>query len=75
MKKKIISGLAVLAIAVAAAWNVSFNSQTRGMTDVMLANVEALADEIDTFTGCPTGCLPNGDGCYCYQWYPSDKFP
>lgn len=44
MKRKLLCGLAVLAIAVAAAWNVNLNSQTKGMSDVMLANVEALAD-------------------------------
>lgn len=22
---------------------------------------------------CPNGCLANGDGCWCYQWYPCYK--
>lgn len=22
---------------------------------------------------CPNGCKENGDGCYCYQWYPCYK--
>ena len=37
------SVFAVLAIAAMAAWNVNYGSQTKGMSDVMLANVEALA--------------------------------
>ena len=45
MKKKILGGLAVLAIAAIAAWNVNFGSKTEGMmSDVKLANVQALAD-------------------------------
>ena len=41
--KKVFGFIAVLLIAVVAAWNVNFGSQTKGMSDVMLANVEALA--------------------------------
>jgi len=45
MKKKILGGLAVLAIAALAAWNLNFSSKAEGiMSDVMLANVEALAE-------------------------------
>ena len=43
MRKKIIGGFAVLAIAAMAAWNVNYGSQTKGMSDLELANVEALA--------------------------------
>jgi hypothetical protein len=45
MKKYIISGIAVLAIAAVAAWNVGLNSQKNGLSDIQLANVEALAQE------------------------------
>ena len=75
MKRKFIGGFAVLAIAAMAAWNVNYGSQTKGMSDVMLANVEALAQEIGIETGCPTGCLPNGSGCFCYQWYDCEEYP
>ena len=37
-------GLAVLAIAAVAAGNVNFNSQASLMSDVALANIEALAN-------------------------------
>ncbi len=42
MKKKIFSGIAVLAIATVAAFNVNF-STGNDLSDISLANVEALA--------------------------------
>ena len=45
MVKKILGFIAVLLIAFVAMWNVNVNSQTKGMSDVMLANVEALAND------------------------------
>ena len=45
MKRKFIGGFAVLAIAAMAAQNVNYGSQTKGMSDIMLANVEALAGD------------------------------
>ena len=80
MKKKIIGGFAVLAIAAMAAWNVNYGSQTKGMTDVMLANVEALAqneydwhedraDIYDEENHCYQQCVKDGDGCaYMYDF-------
>jgi hypothetical protein len=44
MKKKILGGIVVVAIAAVAAWNVSLNSQSNDLSDISLANVEALAD-------------------------------
>ena len=44
MVKKIGGFIAVLAIATVAAWNVNVNSPTKGMSDLRLANVEALAE-------------------------------
>jgi hypothetical protein len=45
MKKKIFGGIALLAIAAVAAWNVDLNSQSNELSAVSLANVEALAGE------------------------------
>jgi hypothetical protein len=45
MKKKILGGIALLAIAAVAAWNVDLNSQSNELSAVSLANVEALAQE------------------------------
>ena len=46
MKKKIFGGIAVLAIAAVAIWNMSLNSnsQNSSLSEIQLANVEALAD-------------------------------
>ena len=43
-KKSILGSLAILVVAAVAARNVNFNSQTDLMSDVALANVEALAN-------------------------------
>ena len=53
MLKKILCGLAVLMIAVVAAWNVNLSSKGGGLSDISLANVEALAkDEGGDCNGC-----------------------
>ena len=44
MQKKLFYGIAVIAIAVIAAWNVNVSSIEDGLSDVLLANVEALAN-------------------------------
>jgi len=44
MIRKLLGFLAVLMIAVVAMWNMSFGSKTNSRSDVMLANVEALAE-------------------------------
>jgi hypothetical protein len=46
MKKYIISGIAVLAIAAVAAWNITLsNGKANALSDLQLANVDALANE------------------------------
>ena len=80
MKKKIFGGIAVLAIAAIAAWNVNVNSRTNGMSNVMLANVEALAEEYtwypnnddyyDTTNHCYQQCVKSGTGCAYFYNYP-----
>jgi len=45
MKKKILGGIAVIAIAAMTTWNVNFSAKTNGLSNVMLSNVEALAEE------------------------------
>ena len=85
MKKKLLFGVAVLAITVVVAWNVSFSSQQRTMSDLSLANVEALAlgeggngcCKWRTQEGCGGGwalcdCAGYGYDCTCgdAKWYP-----
>jgi hypothetical protein len=43
MKKKILGGIAVLAIAAVAVMNVNLSSKSNDLSDVSLANIEALA--------------------------------
>jgi len=44
MNKRILTWIAVVAIVAIAGWNVSQNRSDNEMSDVALANVEALAD-------------------------------
>ena len=68
MYKKILGGIAIVAIAVVAAINMNVNSNRDELSDISLANVEALArDEINPV--CPNGCDKGNDGCFCWQWY------
>lgn len=49
-----------------------FNAQkSDALTDMALANVEALAQGENDM--CLNGCLSNGDGCYCNGWFPTDR--
>ena len=68
MKKKILYGAAVFVLAAMAAWNVNFSSQTKGMSDVSLANVEALAREISAWGCAEAGChIQFNYTCHVYQ--------
>ena len=68
--------LAAVAIAAFASYNTyrSNNNETEGMSDTMLANVEALAGGENGSFNCRwdssyTICYPNGSqlGCPCYS--------
>jgi hypothetical protein len=71
MKKKIFGVIAIVAIAAAAAWNVNCNSQSSKLSDISLANVEALAQESGGGYGyvCCDGhniqCIGNGNYKCC----------
>lgn len=72
MKKIILGGIAALAIAAIAIWNVNLgNSQKSELSNLALANVEALAGEGNWL--CPNGCYSGSSGCFCYQWYENEK--
>ena len=45
-KKKIFGSIAILVIAAIAAFNVNINTQEKGLSDISLANAEALASEV-----------------------------
>ena len=70
--KNILKSLAIVAVVTIAGYNVSqFKVETEGMSDTMLANVEALARVENDL--CPNGCVEFGTGCYCNGWYPTLK--
>jgi hypothetical protein len=67
MKKKIVYGISVLAIAAVAAWNVGLNlnsPNSHNLSDIQLANVEALADSEGTANGNPYYCCGSSGICY-----------
>ena len=72
MKKKVFfSGFIAMAITAMATWNVNFGSKTNGMSDMMLANVEALAQNEwpPILDDCGwNGCRFNPD-FDCYKLY------
>ena len=51
MKKKVFGAVALIAIAVAAGWNVQQSNNKVEMSDLTLENIEALASG-ETYPGC-----------------------
>jgi len=69
MKRKIFGAALIAAMALAAGWNFNQSKNEVELSDLVLANVEALARYEDNY--CPNGCLDqSGKGCWCYQNYP-----
>lgn len=69
MKKKIFGVAIIAAMALAAGWNFNQSKNEVELSDLALANIEALARYEDDY--CPNGCLDeDGDGCWCYIEYP-----
>ena len=67
MKKYIFCAVATLVVsaAITMGYQAYCNSD---MSEFMITNVEALSD-IELLP-CPNGCLPDGNGCFCYEWSP-----
>ena len=66
MRKKIFGSIAILAIAAVAAWNVNLISKNSPLSDIMLANVEALAQE--TLPEVVITCsYPSCNGKQCHE--------
>ena len=70
MKKNILKATVVAAFALIAGFNVYNSQKSDVMSELALANVEALADD-DENPMCENGCLDNGDGCLCHYWFPT----
>ena len=72
--KKFVKIAFVAAFAAIAGYGVYANQKVDTMSDSMLANVEALADnEYHVDPRCPNGCTSGTTGCYCYKTYPNKR--
>ena len=68
--KKLFKVTFVAAFAAIAGYGVYANQKSDAMSDLALANVEALADSREGSL-CPNGCVDNGNGCACNgTWNP-----
>ena len=69
--KLFIALIAVMLIAVVAVnVNISSKSNKSIYSNLLLANIEALAIPDVGGPDCPNGCIEWGDGCWCKAWYP-----
>ncbi|MDE6215122.1 NVEALA domain-containing protein [Bacteroides sp.] len=68
--KKTMKAAFVVAVAAVIGYGVYENQQADTMSDMMLANVEALASG-EGSAMCPNGCLSDGNGCLCHYWFPT----
>lgn len=75
MNKKYVKVTLVAVVALISGISV-FNAQKNNtLSDVALANVEALADE-EINEDCPNGCLDiiqQVPGCWCHGWHPFEE--
>lgn len=67
MKKKTCVVMMVAAFALIISTNMRNSQKTTVISDIALANVEALAD--DEHESCLKICMNGNEGCFCYQWY------
>lgn len=71
MKKRLFGSIAILAIAAMTAFNMNINADEKGLSDVSLENVEALAQEIGGSVRCyqeysgTFTCASYWNGWYC----------
>ncbi len=69
MKTKIFGGIAIVAIALAVAFNVSLNTgKTNNASLLALANVEALADTEEGGITCHQTCYHSPAICWGTEW-------
>ena len=71
-RKNFFRVIAFAAIVTAAGWSFQQSQNETVLSDLTLANVEALAQYEDDYF--PNGCLAeSGSGCWCYRWYDGVK--
>lgn len=62
----------VAVFAAVAGYGVYTSQKTEFMSDLALANVEALA-RYEINPDCPNGCASGDTGCYCLKDYPDKR--
>lgn len=68
MKKKVLGIVTAVAVVAIAGVNYLQMNQSVELSDLALANVEALAQgEINP--ACPNGCVSGSEGCFCHVWF------
>jgi|Cm1ome_3_1110798.scaffolds.fasta_scaffold01567_7 hypothetical protein len=70
MRKKIFGAVLIAAMAVAAGWNYQQNKQSVELSDLAMANVEALADP-EIIVGVP--CAQVCQNCWCIYFDPYEE--
>ena len=74
MKRNVLFGIAIMAIAMVVAWNVNFSSIERGLSDISLKNIEVLASsenpwQLDAMECYYAGCrIQYGFDCHVYKY-------
>lgn len=67
MNKKVVKVAFIAAIAIVSGINVFNVQKSDVLSGVIMANVEALAQDVNDL--CPNGCFDSGKGCYCNGWF------
>lgn len=70
MRKKIFGAVLIAAMAVAAGWNYQQNKQSVELSDLAMANMEALADP-EIIVGVP--CAQVCQNCWCIYFDPYEE--
>ena len=70
MRKKIFGAVLIAVMAVAAGWNYQQNKQSVELSDLAMANVEALADP-EIIVGVP--CAQVCQNCWCIYFDPYEE--
>ena len=71
MKTNLLAMAFVTAVALMGGSNLLNAQNAMDLSDIELANVEALGHDVNDM--CPNGCLSDGKGCYCYGWHEKLK--
>jgi len=69
--RKLIIKSAFVAAFIAVAGYAAYNTQKdTEMSDLAMANVEALAGGEGSGYDCPNGCLTSSGDCFCREYFP-----